>query len=84
MPPVTTLLMVKRSFEAKGDQGTARPGIRCKWRSYDDISDQAKLAVIAEEDQNFSTHHGFDIDAIQQAIKHDMKGMFFSGMAEAG
>ena len=79
MPPVTTLLMVKRSFEAKGDQGTARPGIRCKWRSYDDISDQAKLAVIAEEDQNFSTHHGFDIDAIQQAIKHDLKGKKIRG-----
>ena len=79
MPPVTTLLMVKRSFETNSDNGSAKPSILCKWRSYDKISDQAKLAVIAEEDQNFSTHHGFDIDAIEQAFKHDLKGKKIRG-----
>jgi monofunctional biosynthetic peptidoglycan transglycosylase len=31
-------------------------------------------AVIAAEDQNFSSHHGFDWDAIQRAIDYDENG----------
>ena len=75
MPPVTTLLMVKRAVLPEGSVSN----IRCRWRGYDEISDQAKLAVIAEEDQNFASHHGFDMNAIRLAFKHDMKGKRIRG-----
>src|SRR6185312_2621732 len=78
-PPVTTILMLKRAMGPANDKVSEPKSIRCKWRSYDDISFQAKLAVIAEEDQAFSTHHGFDIDAIQQAFKHNEKGKRIRG-----
>ncbi len=79
MPPVTTLLMVKRAMVPSTDYGTVQKSVYCKWRSYDDISSQVKVAVIAEEDQSFSTHHGFDIDAIEQAFKHNEKGKRIRG-----
>lgn len=37
------------------------------------ISDNAKLAVMASEDQNFPTHNGFDWEAIQKAIQYNEK-----------
>jgi len=68
-PPVTTPLMVMRAFE-----GTSRAsGIYCRWVAYNDISDNAKVAVIAEEDQKFASHGGFDYEAIQKALKHNGK-----------
>ena len=79
MPPVTTLLMVKRALQSPDDPGYPKESIKCKWKNYDEISDQAKLAVIAEEDQNFATHHGFDMNAIEQAFKHDIKGKRIRG-----
>ena len=79
MPPVTTFLMVKRGLVPSTDYGTVQKSVLCKWRAYDDISSQAKVAVIAEEDQSFATHHGFDIDAIEQAFKHNEKGRHIRG-----
>ena len=32
------------------------------------------VAVVAAEDQNFSSHHGFDWDAIQRAMDYDENG----------
>ena len=37
------------------------------------ISNNAKLAVMASEDQNFPTHNGFDWNAIQKAIQYNEK-----------
>ena len=67
-PPFSTPLMLKRAMEAKGDFS-----LKCKWRSYKNISDYAKLAAIASEDQAFPTHNGFDIKAIKEAIKYNSK-----------
>lgn len=41
------------------------------WRSYDDMSKEVALAVVASEDQNFPIHWGFDFDEIQDAIKEN-------------
>ncbi|WP_167085169.1 monofunctional biosynthetic peptidoglycan transglycosylase [Rhizomicrobium palustre] len=44
------------------------------WRSIDDMSPALRHAVIGSEDQLFCTHHGFDWDDIQLALKqHDEK-----------
>jgi len=69
-PPFTTPLMVIRALEPR-DDNAERPSIRCVWARFDDISDNAKVAVIAEEDQNFANHDGFDFEAIQKAMKHN-------------
>lgn len=40
-----------------------------------EIPQHMKLAVICSEDQNFYSHSGFDLDAIQEALKeYDQKG----------
>jgi monofunctional biosynthetic peptidoglycan transglycosylase len=40
---------------------------------YDQMGKNAKLAVLAAEDQLFPEHHGFDFDAIQKAIEYNQK-----------
>jgi monofunctional glycosyltransferase len=42
-----------------------------KWVNYDEISPNAKLAVIASEDQLFPINDGFDFKAIEAAWKHN-------------
>lgn len=43
-----------------------------EWIPLKEISPYLQLAVITSEDQNFETHHGFDIEAIKKVIeKHD-------------
>lgn len=42
------------------------------WQEYRDISPTLKRSVIASEDQKFCSHHGFDMDSIEQTIEsHD-------------
>jgi len=46
-----------------------------EWRSYDLISDNVKVAVVASEDQRFPTHGGLDFAAIKQAMEeNEMQG----------
>ena len=47
--------------------------------SYDDMGDNIKLAVIASEDQNFFSHNGFDMKAIQQALIDNEEGKKLRG-----
>ena len=44
------------------------------WVSYDYISNNLKLAVIASEDQLFYEHKGFDKKQIKKAIEDSKKG----------
>src|SRR5690606_19828717 len=48
--------------------------IQQSWRPWDELSDYAKLAVIAAEDQRFPQHHGFDFVVLRRAIKKGMNG----------
>ncbi|QEM80784.1 monofunctional biosynthetic peptidoglycan transglycosylase [Halomonas binhaiensis] len=48
--------------------------IQQSWRPWDELSDYAKLAVIAAEDQRFPQHHGFDLVELRRAIKKGMNG----------
>lgn len=69
-PPLTTPLMIIRAMENR-PAGKKEFRFHCSWKSYDDISDQLKVAVIASEDQQFAFHHGLDYDAIFKAAKHN-------------
>jgi monofunctional biosynthetic peptidoglycan transglycosylase len=63
LPVPITSLMVERLFEGKG--------LDHRWRSLGEISPALTRAAIAAEDARFCQHHGFDIDAIEKAMKHD-------------
>ncbi|MBI2261878.1 MAG: monofunctional biosynthetic peptidoglycan transglycosylase [Caulobacterales bacterium] len=61
VPPPTTFLMVSRSLEGEG--------LSYRWRSLDEISPRLVEAVIASEDSTFCAHRGFDMKAIEKALK---------------
>lgn len=44
------------------------------WVAGKKISENLKLAVICSEDQNFVTHSGFDLEAIDKAVKESKSG----------
>ncbi|MEP6261220.1 MAG: monofunctional biosynthetic peptidoglycan transglycosylase [Gillisia sp.] len=49
-------------------------GIRHQWVPIEEISNNLKIAVIASEDQNFPTHRGFDVKAIEKAMDENKAG----------
>jgi monofunctional biosynthetic peptidoglycan transglycosylase len=63
-PPITITQLVSWV----GGHGLKRDYVRNK-----SISPNAKLAVIASEDQLFPDHHGFDWKSIQKAMKYNEK-----------
>ena len=63
VPPPMTFLMVERLFEGHGFDR--------RWVPLAQISPRLVGAVIASEDSGFCEHHGFDINAIQRALKHN-------------
>lgn len=48
-------------------------GLKRDYVSYRQISSNAKLAVIASEDQLFPDHNGFDFSSIEKAMKYNQK-----------
>jgi monofunctional biosynthetic peptidoglycan transglycosylase len=63
VPPPITLLMIERSFQGHG--------LDHRWRPLDRIAPALPRAVIASEDARFCLHHGFDLHAIDAALKHN-------------
>src|SRR5882762_6606656 len=63
--PVTTSMIEARAKEAesRGQQ----PKREQVWVTLDKISPNLQRAVLAGEDTNFMTHHGFDYEALQKA-----------------
>ncbi len=54
-------------------------GLHRKYVSMNEISANAKLAVMAGEDQLFPDHNGFDFKSIQKAMKHNQKSKSLRG-----
>ncbi|MDR3499328.1 MAG: monofunctional biosynthetic peptidoglycan transglycosylase [Parvibaculum sp.] len=65
VPPPATPLMLIRAVEGRG--------IDKQWVPLDEISPYLQRAVIASEDAKFCTHHGFDWDAVDNAIERLQK-----------
>src|SRR5690606_24117679 len=69
VPVPVTPLMVIRSYEQwQEDQSIVWEH---EWVSINDISNYLELAGVCTEDQNFLKHNGFDLIAIEKAIKHN-------------
>jgi monofunctional biosynthetic peptidoglycan transglycosylase len=77
IPPVTTAVMLERRVEAWRSGRAFRLDYR--WITMQRISPEAGLAVIAAEDQNFATHHGFDFVSIQGALEAHEHGRRLRG-----
>jgi monofunctional glycosyltransferase len=67
VPPWTSAVMMERRVEATltGEKDFT---LRHRWVPWEEVSPQVGLAMVAGEDQKFPFHHGFDVDAIQDAI----------------
>lgn len=48
--------------------------VRWQWVDLEAIAPVMRLAVIASEDQGFPSHHGLDLEAIQQAVDEYQQG----------
>lgn len=71
VPVWFTPLIISRKIEAIGAGEDSK--IHKNWRSYDKISKEVALAVVASEDQAFPSHWGFDFDEIQDALSEKRK-----------
>jgi monofunctional biosynthetic peptidoglycan transglycosylase len=67
VPVPVTPLMVIRYFEPEGGR------IEKEWKNLEEISPKLPLAVVAAEDQKFEEHFGFDLEAIEKAMKYNEK-----------
>jgi monofunctional biosynthetic peptidoglycan transglycosylase len=64
--PVTPLMVIRCAQQVKEGKPLK---LKHDWVPEKKISDNLRLAVICSEDQNFVTHSGFDLEAIDKAIK---------------
>jgi len=71
--PPRSMMMLERQLDARreGDDGFV---LHYQWRDWEQIAPALALAVIAAEDQRFLRHHGFDLDAIDAARRHNARG----------
>ncbi|MDO2947707.1 monofunctional biosynthetic peptidoglycan transglycosylase [Aeromonas simiae] len=53
--------------------------VRHQWVDLNQISPALQLAVVAAEDQRFADHSGFDLNAIQAALRHNEQGRSVRG-----
>lgn len=77
IPVWITPTMIDRKFTAIANGKDSE--IHSDWESYDNISKEAALAVVASEDQLFPDHNGFDFDAMYGAFRHNLKGKRIKG-----
>ena len=67
VPVPVTPLMIIRYFEL--DEGK----IEKDWTALEEISPALPLAVVTAEDQKFAEHYGFDLEAIEKAMKYNAR-----------
>lgn len=66
IPPPITFTMIGNAFEGHG--------VDRDWMSLDELDPNMARAVIAGEDGKFCSHHGFDADAIADAMRRNAQG----------
>lgn len=77
VPVFGSMVMVERKVQS----WIAREPIRIEqqWRAWGELSDHAKLAVIAAEDQRFPVHRGFDLVELRRAWEASRNGARLRG-----
>ncbi|SFN09179.1 monofunctional biosynthetic peptidoglycan transglycosylase [Dokdonella immobilis] len=67
VPPLSSAVMLGRQLDARLD-GQKDFRLRYHWTPISKVSANLPIALVAAEDQKFPSHHGFDVDAIQDAL----------------
>jgi monofunctional biosynthetic peptidoglycan transglycosylase len=75
--PFTAFMLQDRVNAALSRQHDYR--FRHDWVPWKQISPNAARAVIASEDQKFASHHGFDLESIDQALAEKDRGRRLRG-----
>jgi len=75
-PPFSALMVERRIASWFSPQPYTS---RHTWVPLEDMSPSMGAAVIAAEDQNFPTHHGFDFESLQKAIDAHEQGQRLRG-----
>lgn len=76
-PPGSMFMLIDQLTAFAHGEWTHR--IHYRWVPWKAISPQAKLAVVASEDQTFGEHTGFDFKAIGKAIEKNRSGKTLRG-----
>jgi monofunctional biosynthetic peptidoglycan transglycosylase len=71
--PPTSAFMLDRQWQAFR-AGDADFALRYRWVDWDALSPELPIALVAAEDQNFPTHAGFDLEAIDKALERNARG----------
>jgi monofunctional biosynthetic peptidoglycan transglycosylase len=69
--PFTPLMVIRMWEQIMDDKKDFQ--FKKDWVSFDEISPNLPMAVISSEDQLFLDHNGFDVKAIEKAIKYNEK-----------
>ncbi|MFC7366905.1 monofunctional biosynthetic peptidoglycan transglycosylase [Vreelandella zhaodongensis] len=77
VPPPGSMVMVERKVQSWINSEPIR--IQHQWRHWDELSSNAKLAVIAAEDQRFPQHRGFDLVEMRRAWEASRDGARLRG-----
>ena len=73
VPPATSAFMLERRIAA-WRAGERNFTLRYHWVAWDKVSPELPIALVASEDQKFPQHHGFDVQAIQDAMEEADEG----------
>jgi len=73
VPPPTTAFMLAARLDAWRD-GDRDFRLRYRWTPYARLAPELPIALVAAEDQKFPIHHGFDVEAIREAIEDADEG----------
>jgi len=75
VPVLVSPLMVIRYFEDPSEKQLWKHD----WISIAEMPKNIQIAVICSEDQKFTQHNGFDIEAIEKAYEYNKKGKRLKG-----
>ncbi len=67
---VTPLMLIRLAEQVSRGENIV---LKHRWVPLDQISPNLRLAVVCSEDQNFMKHRGFDLEAIDKAIRESRK-----------
>jgi len=75
-PPTSSFMIADRLRGSFRDEDYR---FRHAWVDWDAISPNAAVAVVASEDQKFAVHPGFDLEAIDKAVRAAQRGRRLRG-----
>ena len=78
LPPLTSSIMIGREADALLE-GDWHFHLDYRWRSWNHISRNLPIALVAAEDQKFPFHSGFDFEAIDKARAHNERSRHVRG-----